>query len=81
MPSTVHVTVTNHFMCTGEIFWKSLSQRQNLFAAKIKCLILCDLLWRQRFSQYLSSTHEAISLSDVSPQRVAETCCLTCIDP
>ena len=66
-----HIGVTNRFMCTWEFLWKSLHLQQN-FCRRSKshkfCLIwffstcCCDkiLLQKQRFSQKVSSTHEAI---------------------
>ena len=42
-------------------------------------LNLCNLSQGQRFSQKLSSTHEAICCCDVLPWHVVATCCLKCI--
>ena len=46
-----HVAATNRFVCTGELFWKSLTPKQNFVAAisrkKSNRLNLCHLLQRK----------------------------------
>ena len=83
-----HVAATNSFVCTGEFLGKSLSLQRKCRcnkSQKIKsgwiCVTCCGdkiLLQRQRSSQKLSSTREAICLCDMSPHRVAATSRPTC---
>ena len=77
--------------CVAENFCENLCLRNRILSlqqvAKNQIrLNLCDLLrrqillQRQRFSQKLSNTHEAICRCNVSPRHVAATCCLVCTD-
>ena len=55
-----HVAATNRFVCTGELFWKSLTPKQNFVAAisrkKSNRLNLCDLLQRKMHFTGLKTT-------------------------
>ena len=74
-----------------EKFCKNLSLQQNFVVATSRtnsvwfhffATCCCDkiLLQRQRFSQKLSSTNEAICRCDVSSRHVSATCRLVCTD-
>ena len=55
-----HVAATNRFVCTGELFWKSLTPKQNFVAAisrkKSNRLNLCHLLQRKMHFTGLKTT-------------------------
>ena len=67
-----HVAATNRFVCTGELFWKSLTLKQNFVAAisrkKSNRLNLCDLLPAK--TKICTWIHQH-TRSDLSPRSVA----------
>ena len=66
------------FVAATEFCRRNKSHRFSLIWFFATCCSDKIPLRRQRFSQRFSSTHEAISRCDVSPHRVAATCCPIC---
>ena len=76
-----HVAATNCFMCTGEFLWISLSPQQNFVAAtsrkKSNQTESVRLVAATKFCCSGKDFHKFLqyTLSDLSLQRVAATCC------
>ena len=66
------------FVAATEFCCRNKSHRFSLIGFFATCCSDKIPLRRQRFSQRFSSTHGAICRCDVSPHRVAATCCPIC---
>ena len=84
--SCTHMSLRQIASCVLETFLKSLSLRQNFVAATSRKKKHCATCWGdkillqpQRFSQKVSSTHEAICRCKKSPPHVAATLVAQCV--